>query len=57
MKGNLLIFCSLLLSFSANAGRITMSILEQTTTENSRTLCCLLKQHLHVYLHHQVEAL
>ncbi|ASO27397.1 hypothetical protein E5A44_06670 [Salmonella enterica subsp. enterica serovar Lubbock] len=39
VKGNLLIFCSLLLSFSANAGRITMRNPEQTTTENSRTLC------------------
>lgn len=39
MKGNILIFCTLLLSFNASAGRITMSNPEQTTTTNGQTLC------------------
>lgn len=39
MKVNILIFCSLLLSFNASAGRITMSNPEQTTTANGQTLC------------------
>ncbi|HHL9590035.1 MULTISPECIES: hypothetical protein [Citrobacter] len=39
MKGSVLIFCSLLLPFSANAGRITMSNPDQSTMENGRTLC------------------
>ncbi|EEW1938055.1 TPA: hypothetical protein ACYSFR_004993 [Citrobacter freundii] len=39
MKGSVLIFCSLLLPFSASAGRITMSNPDQSTMENGRTLC------------------
>lgn len=39
MKVNILIFCSLLLSLNASAGRITMSNPEQTTTANGQTLC------------------
>lgn len=39
MKGFSLIFCGLLVSFSATAGRITMSAPEQSTTENGQTLC------------------
>lgn len=34
-----LIFCGLLVSFSAVAGRITMSAPEQSTTESGQTLC------------------
>ncbi|MCW1971995.1 UNVERIFIED_ORG: hypothetical protein FHW05_000809 [Pantoea agglomerans] len=39
MKGFSLFFCGLLVSFSATAGRITMSAPEQSTTENGQTLC------------------
>ncbi|MFP5975379.1 hypothetical protein [Enterobacter mori] len=39
MKGYVLILCGLLSSFSASAGRITMSNPEQTTTANGQTLC------------------
>jgi hypothetical protein len=39
MKGFYLIFCGLLVSFSAAAGRITMSAPEQSMTESGRTLC------------------
>ena len=39
MKGFSWIFCGLLVSFSAAAGRITMSAPEQTTTESGQTLC------------------
>ncbi|BBJ57558.1 hypothetical protein L9E69_005240 [Klebsiella aerogenes] len=39
MKGYVLILCSLLLSFSASAGRITMSNPEHSTTANGQTLC------------------
>lgn len=39
MKGTVLIFCGLLLPFSASAGQITMSNPEQSTTESGHTLC------------------
>ncbi|HHA1957200.1 TPA: hypothetical protein ACOEAN_001143 [Enterobacter asburiae] len=39
MKGYVLILGGLLSSFSASAGRITMSNPVQTTTENGMTLC------------------
>lgn len=39
MKGFYLIFCGLLVSFSAAAGRITMSAPEQSMTESGQTLC------------------
>ena len=39
MKGSVLIFCRLLLPFSAIAGLITMSNPDQSTMENGRTLC------------------
>lgn len=39
MKGNVLILCGLLSSFSASAGRITMSDPEQSTTASGLTLC------------------
>ncbi len=39
MKALCLIFCGLLVSFSAVAGRITMNAPEQSTTENGQTLC------------------
>ncbi|WP_435926672.1 hypothetical protein [Dryocola sp. BD613] len=39
MKGTVMIFCGLLLPLSANAGQITMSNPQQTTTGNGRTLC------------------
>ena len=38
MKGTVLILCGLLLPFSANAGRITMSNPEQSITKSGRTL-------------------
>ncbi|EOZ9390743.1 hypothetical protein [Phytobacter massiliensis] len=39
MKGYVLILCGWLSSFSASAGRITISNPEQTTTANGQTLC------------------
>ncbi|WP_330985618.1 MULTISPECIES: hypothetical protein [Enterobacterales] len=39
MKGYVLILCGCLSSFSASAGRITISNPEQTTTANGQTLC------------------
>ncbi|ENT2959425.1 hypothetical protein WIC93_21210 [Enterobacter cloacae] len=39
MKGYVLMLCGLLSSFSASAGRITISNPEQTTTANGQTLC------------------
>lgn len=39
MKRLSLIFCGLLMSFSATAGRITMSAPEQSTTASGQTLC------------------
>ncbi|RJT46476.1 hypothetical protein [Rahnella woolbedingensis] len=39
MKRFSLVFCALLASFSAVAGRITMSAPEQSTTESGQTLC------------------
>ncbi|EOZ1453468.1 hypothetical protein [Enterobacter bugandensis] len=39
MKGYVLIICGWLSSFSASAGRITISNPEQTTTANGQTLC------------------
>ncbi|ENY3539795.1 TPA: hypothetical protein HIE84_003763 [Escherichia coli] len=39
MKGTVLILCGLLLPFSANVGRITMSNPEQSITKSGRTLC------------------
>ncbi|EOW6735328.1 hypothetical protein ACOZ0S_002844 [Cronobacter dublinensis] len=39
MKDYVLILCGWLSSFSASAGRITISNPEQTTTANGQTLC------------------
>lgn len=39
MKRLSLIFCCLLMSFSAAAGRITMNAPEQSTTASGQTLC------------------
>ncbi|WP_024548814.1 hypothetical protein [Siccibacter turicensis] len=39
MRGYVVMFCGLLAVFNADAGRITMSKPEQSTTANGQTLC------------------
>lgn len=39
MRGYTVMFCSLLTAFNADAGRITMSNPEQSSTANGQTLC------------------
>jgi hypothetical protein len=39
MRGYAVIFCGLLASFNADAGRITMSDPDQSTTASGQTLC------------------